>query len=99
MPADLLEKTTSVATKAAQVGVEVGRMKETVIHAAEDGMRVARRAVRRGRDAAEDLADDAARQIKKHPFESAGLVFGVGLGLGVLTGMLVTRGRNNCCPR
>ena len=73
---------------AAKTGLKVERLKERAAVAIEDGMVDARRMVKRGRYAAEDLVDDTAHLIKKDPWASVGITFGAGLGLGVLVGWL-----------
>ncbi|HZS05379.1 MAG TPA: hypothetical protein VFD58_11135 [Blastocatellia bacterium] len=91
MPTDILKKTIKAGAKVAQVGVEAERMKDTISNAVEDGVTAAKRAVKRGRYAAEDLIDEAAYRVKKHPLESAGVVFGIGLSLGIMIGWLIAR--------
>jgi len=57
----------------------------------EDGINAAKRAVKQGRHAAEDLVDDAEYQVKHHPLSAVGVSFGIGLGLGAVIGILLTR--------
>jgi ElaB/YqjD/DUF883 family membrane-anchored ribosome-binding protein len=66
-------------------------MKEAVADAAEDGINTAKRAVKQGRRAAEDLVDDAEYQVKQHPLSAVAVSFGIGLGLGAVIGVLLTR--------
>jgi ElaB/YqjD/DUF883 family membrane-anchored ribosome-binding protein len=91
MKAEVLEKVTDVRAAAAQLGAEAGRVKEVVAEAVEDGINAAKRAVKQGRRAAEDLVDDAERQVKQHPLSSLGVTFGIGLGLGIVIGALTAR--------
>jgi hypothetical protein len=50
-----------------------------------------RRAVRRGRLAAEDLIDEAAHNIKQRPLQTVALTFGLAFGTGVLFGWIASR--------
>ena len=91
MKAEVLEKAIGVTATAARVGVEAGRMKEGIAEVVEDGVSAAKRAVKHGRRAAEDLVDDAQYQVKQHPLSTVGISFGIGLGLGVVSGVLLAR--------
>jgi ElaB/YqjD/DUF883 family membrane-anchored ribosome-binding protein len=88
MQTEILEKTVEVRD---QLGAEVKRVKDAVADAVEDGLVAARRAVKQGRRAAEDLVDDAEYRVKQHPFSTLGVSFGIGLGLGALIGVLLAR--------
>lgn len=57
----------------------------------DDASKATRRAVRRGREAAEELARDTERAVRKHPFETAGIAFGAGLLFGALAVLLIRR--------
>jgi ElaB/YqjD/DUF883 family membrane-anchored ribosome-binding protein len=91
MKAEVLDKVTGVSAVAAQLGVEAGRVKEAVADAVEDGINAAKRAVKQGRRAAEDLVDDAEYKVKQHPLSTLGVSFGIGLGLGAVIGILLAR--------
>src|SRR5688572_22753692 len=93
MKAEVLDKTIDISTAAAQVGAEVDRMKEAVTDVVEDGINAAKRAIKHGRRAAEDLVDDAEYRVKQHPISSVGVSFGIGLGLGAVIGILLARTR------
>ena len=90
MQAEILEKTIEVRD---QLGADVKRVKEAV----EDKLGEARRTVKRGRRAAEDLVDDAEYRIKQRPFSALGVSFGIGMGLGAAIGVLMAR--NGHCGR
>ena len=77
------------AEQIAHVGLTVEKLKENASHVIEDGIADAKRMVKKGRYAAEDLVDDTAHYIKKDPFRSVGVTFGVGFGLGAIVGLLV----------
>lgn len=91
MKAEVLGKAIEVGAAVAQRRAGSGCLKETVADAVEDGISAAKRAVKQGRRAAEDLVDDAEYQVKQHPLSSVGVSFGVGLGLGAVIGALLAR--------
>jgi ElaB/YqjD/DUF883 family membrane-anchored ribosome-binding protein len=92
MQTEIIEKTKEVRN---QVGAEVKRVKEAVADAVDNGVVAAKRAVKQGRRAAEDLVDDAEYRIKQRPFSALGITFGIGMGLGAAIGVLLARnGRN-----
>jgi ElaB/YqjD/DUF883 family membrane-anchored ribosome-binding protein len=88
MQNDIVEKTKEVRD---QLGSEVKRAKEAVADAVDNGIVAAKRAVKQGRRAAEDLVDDAEYRVKQHPFSALGVSFGIGVGLGVSIGILLSR--------
>jgi ElaB/YqjD/DUF883 family membrane-anchored ribosome-binding protein len=91
MKAEVLDKAVEVGAAVAQMRAGSGRMKEAVADAVEDGISEAKRVVKQGRRAAEDLVDDAEYQVKQHPLSAVGVSFGIGLGLGAVIGMLLAR--------
>ena len=97
MKAEVLEKVIDAGAAAAQLGAGVGRVKETVADAVEDGIGAAKRVVKQGRRAAEDLVDDAEYQVKQRPLSAVGVSFGIGLGLGAVIGLLLAR--NGRCDK
>jgi ElaB/YqjD/DUF883 family membrane-anchored ribosome-binding protein len=82
MSRDLMEKVPSVE----DVFREVSHIKTVVTEAVEDGVKSAVKAIKQGRNTAEDVLDDAKHQVKQRPFEAMGIVFAV----GVLTGACLT---------
>lgn len=76
---------------AAAVAIDMGVFKKRMENAVDEAMLDAKRMARHGRHKVEDLVDDAAYRIKKAPLQSAGFAFGAGVGLGFLTGWLLTR--------
>ena len=77
---------------AVSFGHEASRLKTQVSHAMTDafadGKREARRVIRRGYNAAEDLVDEAAHRVKHHPIRAVAIAFGVGaLFGGMITGI------------
>jgi len=87
----LLDKVTDVGVAAAQLEAGVERVKGAVADAVEDGIDAAKRGLKQGRRAAEDLVDDAEHQVKQHPLGTLGAFFSLGLGLGAVIGILLTR--------
>jgi len=61
--------------------------------AMEEGVRTARRTLRKGFETAEDLRDEAAYRVKREPFKAVGLAFGTGVLLGVVAGWASQKGR------
>jgi hypothetical protein len=66
---------------------------KNIVNAVDDYAHGTRRAVRRGRLAAEELIDEAAHSIKQHPLQAVALTFGLAFGTGVLFGWIVLRTR------
>lgn len=83
----------AVEERIAEIGAEAGRLRRKVTGAVEEKYDEARRVIRRGQHAAEDLVDETSYRIKRDPLASVAVTFGVGLGLGLLIGALVKRDR------
>jgi len=60
------------------------RMKAAIADAIEDRMHMARRAVKHGYRATEDIVDDTTRRIKRDPLRAVGLSLVAGMVLGWL---------------
>ncbi len=80
MPTDLIEK----AATFEDVLREVSRIKSVVTDAVDDGVRSAVKALKQGRNAAEDAIDDARYAVKQNPFQAIGVVFAAGVVTGAL---------------
>jgi ElaB/YqjD/DUF883 family membrane-anchored ribosome-binding protein len=99
MESKVMKKTSEAGEKLAEIGTgiaaEASQIKEIVIDTFEERLDTAKdaakRAIKRSRSTAEDLLDDAAHQVKKHPFQSVGLTFGCGLAFGLVIGWLASR--------
>ena len=65
---------------------EVSKIRTTVTEAVDDGVRSAVRAMKQGRNAAEEVIDDARRSVKRNPIQAVGVVF----VFGVLTGFVLS---------
>ena len=72
---------------------EVNRLKSVVTEAVDEGVQTAVKAIKRGRDAAEDVIDDARHTVKQKPLQSIGVVFAVGVLTGSLIGWISSRRR------
>jgi ElaB/YqjD/DUF883 family membrane-anchored ribosome-binding protein len=92
MQTEIREKTVEVRD---QLEAEVKRVKKAVTDAVDNGVVAAKRAVKQGRRAAEDMVDDAEYRIKQRPFSALGVTFGVGMGLGAVIGVLLARNGHN----
>ena len=68
----------------AHVGKGAVRMKAAIAEKIDDGVNTARRAVKHGYRAAENLADDTTHRIKRDPLRAVGLCFVAGVAAGWL---------------
>jgi ElaB/YqjD/DUF883 family membrane-anchored ribosome-binding protein len=75
-------KALGFATTALDVGEKALNAKLAVEHAVEDGVRAVRQVARQSRYQAEDLADQAALQVRRNPLQSVGWAFVCGALLG-----------------
>ena len=84
----------------ASVAAEVENVKAMVGEGAENAVRAAKQTMRRARHSAEDASEELVHQMKRHPIESAGVAFGVGLISGLAIGMALFRrsGRTKVVP-
>ena len=96
MDRGILRKAVGAAGQAAKMAVKVEGLKGTASHLYEDTLVDARRMAKKGRHAAEDFVDDTSYRIKKQPLRSVGITFGIGLGLGMLTGWMMGRNISRC---
>lgn len=78
MPADVLKKPATVEDAAR----EVSKVRSIVTDAVEDGVRSARQAIKYGRNAAEDVIEEAQHTVKQRPFQAMGIVFAAGVLAG-----------------
>lgn len=68
---------------------ESARLKTAVTDALEDGVQAARRAMKHGLNVAEDIMDDAAHEVKRHPLEAVASTSVLSFAAGVLVGWLL----------
>jgi ElaB/YqjD/DUF883 family membrane-anchored ribosome-binding protein len=87
MEVDLNEKQTTID----DIFREVSRMKSVVTDAVDEGIQTALRAVKQGRDMAEDAVDDARHAIKRNPVQAAGILLAAGFILGSLVTLTLRR--------
>jgi ElaB/YqjD/DUF883 family membrane-anchored ribosome-binding protein len=87
MAVDLLEKQATVE----DIFREVSHIKAVVTEAVDEGVKSALRAIKQGRDAAEDAVHDARYAIKRNPIQAAGILFAVGIVVGSLITLSVRR--------
>jgi len=94
MAEGFFKKAAGVASQAAYIGIDPGRMRDRVENAVDDGVIAARRAAKHGRYVAEDLLGEATHCIKKNPVSAVAVSFWAGFGLGVLAVLLGFRDRS-----
>jgi hypothetical protein len=83
----------SAVRKIVDLGTEIPHWnsgKKAVLSAVGDCVGAARRAVKRGRFAAEDLMDEAAHSVKQRPLQTVVLTFGLAFGAGALFGWVAS---------
>jgi ElaB/YqjD/DUF883 family membrane-anchored ribosome-binding protein len=91
MKESLLGRTAAAGAQVAHIGLEAARMKGRVEHVMEDGVTAARRAVKRGRYAAEDLLDETSYRVKRNPLSAIAVSFCVGVGIGAIVIWIASR--------
>lgn len=91
MEVNVMKRTNELGHKLAGIAGEASCIKENVADAFEEGMDNAKRALKRGRRKAEDTLDSAVHQVKRHPLQSVGITFGIGLACGIAVGWLAVR--------
>ncbi|HEX4948153.1 MAG TPA: hypothetical protein VFZ34_15885 [Blastocatellia bacterium] len=99
MQTSAVKQAVKIGAQVAHVGLEAERMKERMTHAVEDTVKAAKRAAKQGRYAVEDLVDEAAHTVKRHPLQSVGWTLGVGFAIGTLFGLALSRMKfpTRCC--
>ena len=70
---------------------EVNKIKSMVTDAVEEGVKSAMKAIKQGRNAAEDMIGEARYTVKRRPFQAMGVVFAAGVLLGSLVTWLASR--------
>ena len=97
MKAEVLDRVIDLSGAAARLEAGVGRAKEAVAGAVEDGIATTRRRLKNIRHAADDLVDDAEHYARRHPLSAPAVALSVGVGLGAVIGFLLSR--NLCSGR
>ena len=83
----------SAVRKIVDLGTEIPNWdsgKKAVVSVVGDCVGAARRAVKRGRFAAEDLMNEAAHSVKQRPLQTVVLTFGLAFGAGALFGWMAS---------
>ena len=80
-----------VGERLEEMAQNASRFKSSLADAVEDNLHRARRAARRTRHGAEDLIENTAHKVKRHPFDAVGIAAGAGLAIGFLVGWAVKR--------
>ena len=88
MKPSVLEKT---GDQIAETARKTSRAASAVADAFEEGVAAARRVAKQSGDAAEELFDDTAKRLHRHPMETIATTFAVGIALGVLIGWMAKR--------
>ena len=85
---DFFEDTVQQATRA----------KGAVVDAFQDGlgearraMKVAKRAVKQGSEAAEEFLNDTTKSVRRHPMQTIAITFAVGATVGAVFGWAIRR--------
>jgi ElaB/YqjD/DUF883 family membrane-anchored ribosome-binding protein len=88
MSQTLVEK---AAGHIAESAHQTSRATSAVADAIEDSMGIARRAAKRGGDAAEEFLDDTTQRIQRHPVLTVATTFVTGFTAGALIGWMMNR--------
>lgn len=80
-----------VSEQIAQSAQRISRAAESFADVLDEGIGVAKRAVKHSGDALEELMDDNTQRIKRHPLETVGMTFAIGFGVGMAFGWLMRR--------
>ncbi len=76
----------------AQVAESIRKLSRTtaaMADAIDEGVGVIRRAVKRSGDAAEELMEDTAQRVKRHPAETIAATLAIGLLAGLVAGTFI----------
>jgi ElaB/YqjD/DUF883 family membrane-anchored ribosome-binding protein len=84
MKENVLKGTQFVEEQFSNLGREASRLRGVVTEAVDESLVNARRVARRGYNTAEDLIDETAHQIKRHPFRSVLCSLAIGAVIGWL---------------
>jgi hypothetical protein len=88
MAENILEK---AETQVAASIHNLSRASAAMADAIDEGVGVIKRVVKRSGDVAEELLDDTAQRVKRHPVETMAATFGLGLVTGVFIGWMISR--------
>ena len=88
---NLLQKAFHAGQELGKLGLDSAQIKTKIEDAVENGIQAAKRTVKNGQHAAEDVLDEAKYKIKREPLRSVAVSLGIGLGLGAIVGWVVSR--------
>jgi ElaB/YqjD/DUF883 family membrane-anchored ribosome-binding protein len=88
MPEAVMEKVSEQIAHSAQ---RISKAAETFADVLDEGIGVAKRAVKHSGDAFEELMDDNTQRIKRHPLETVAMTFAIGFSVGMMFGWLMKR--------
>ena len=74
-----------------EMAQNASRLKSSVSDAVEDKMHRLRRTAKRSWHSAQDLVDNAAYRVRRHPFEAVAIAAGTGFAIGFLVGWAINR--------
>jgi ElaB/YqjD/DUF883 family membrane-anchored ribosome-binding protein len=92
MEIDMLDRLQKNATVEDVIN-EVSKIRSAVTDAVDDGIKSAIKAIRHGRDAAEDAIDETKRAVKRNPLQAVGIFFAAGVVVGCVVTCLGVRRR------
>ncbi len=70
---------------------KLSRASSAMADAIDESVGLIKRAVKRSGDVAEELMDDTAQRVKRHPVETMAATLALGLVAGVFIGWMITR--------
>jgi ElaB/YqjD/DUF883 family membrane-anchored ribosome-binding protein len=70
---------------------EASRVTSAVADAIENGVRVAKRATKQGREVAEDLMDNSTLRVRQNPLATITVTLAAGFAIGMLAGLAMRR--------
>lgn len=88
MPEAVMDKVTEQITESAQ---KLSKAASAFAEVIDDGIGVARRAVKHSGDMLEEVMEDNTQRIKRHPIETVMTTFAVGFAVGMLFGWFMKR--------
>jgi ElaB/YqjD/DUF883 family membrane-anchored ribosome-binding protein len=88
MTENILERTDAQVAESIR---NLSRATTAMADAIDEGVGIIKRAVKRSGDAAEELMDDTAQRVKRHPIETMATTLTLGLVAGIFIGWIITR--------
>ena len=74
-----------------EMAQSASRLKSSVSQTLEGNLYRVRRAAKRSWHGTQDLIDNAAHEVKRHPFEALAIAAGAGIAIGLVIGLVVRR--------